>query len=130
MLVQNHIFHKRSYFLGWNKIHKHHPLVLTLASILQKRICNTSKNTLSHLIDVLCFYDNELNLHLMQRWLPGHLLVLHVSISENRPLHVPLNSLLGSSWRFLERLPPPQVLLQVSISHSLHKQSTISISKS
>ena len=46
MLVQNHIFHKRSYFRGWNKIHKHHPLVLTLDLILQKRICNTSKNTL------------------------------------------------------------------------------------
>ena len=59
MLVQNHIFHKRSYFLGWNKIHKHHPLVLTLASILQKRIFNTSRNTLSHLIDVYIMITNS-----------------------------------------------------------------------
>ena len=47
MQVQNHISHKKSYFQGWNKIHIHHPLVLTLESILQKTVCNANKNTLS-----------------------------------------------------------------------------------
>ena len=57
--------------------------------------------------------------------IPGHFLLLQVSVSENCPLQVPPNSSVGSSFRLFVRIPPPQLLLQVSMFHSLHKQFSV-----